>query len=92
MRSLKLKNQWGESNKSDGESRAKLKWFQVPARLTVCVPLPVFWKSRERTMLHNINMDIAGKDGKQNKYMATPTSRANSYESLVEIYRSKVDN
>lgn len=43
-------------------------------------------------MLHTTDMDISGKDGKQTKYMATPTSRANSYETLINIYKSTLDN
>lgn len=49
-------------------------------------------KSWQNTWSHHArDQDVAccGEDGKQGKYYATPTSRANSYESILDTYLKK---
>mmetsp|Transcript_2332 Transcript_2332/g.2649 ORF Transcript_2332/g.2649 Transcript_2332/m.2649 type:complete len:99 (+) Transcript_2332:182-478(+) len=45
-----------------------------------------FWSNNKNTALFKDNMKVGGQDGKQTRYMATPTSRANSYESVLQMY------
>mmetsp|Transcript_5411 Transcript_5411/g.6847 ORF Transcript_5411/g.6847 Transcript_5411/m.6847 type:complete len:99 (+) Transcript_5411:281-577(+) len=46
----------------------------------------MFWTKQKNKALFEDNLKVGGEDGKQTRYMATATSRANSYESVLQMY------
>lgn len=51
-----------------------------------------FWKSDDRTSYFKESFSYAGKDGKESRYLVnTPNGnvRANSYQTLLDIYKRK---
>jgi len=50
---------------------------------------PQAWKNTWCHHARDQDFACSGEDGKQGKYYATPTSRANSYESVLDLYLLK---